>query len=111
MARRLLAVASLVCLVSHGPADDGGAREFYFPSTGVRIEGQALLLAIDDLLLPLRENVVEHRSKPTVRPEPVLVPSKDDPRCEPKSGRTAFLAVWSISARRHLCAAAVESIE
>ncbi|HRE83233.1 MAG TPA: hypothetical protein PLN52_19470, partial [Opitutaceae bacterium] len=54
-------------------------RSFYFPSTGVTAEGHALLLAIDDQLLPLRENVVEHLSKPTVRKEPVLSPSHDDP--------------------------------
>lgn len=56
-----------------------GARDFHFPSTGVSVEGRALLLAIDDQLLPLRENMVEYLSKPAVRAEPVLAPSKDDP--------------------------------
>jgi len=54
-------------------------RSFYFPTTGVRSEGRALLLAIDDQLLPLRENTVEHLSKPKLRKEPVLSPSPDDP--------------------------------
>jgi len=79
MALGKLLVTSLLCHASHGQAAEAGAREFYFPSTGVRVEGQALLLAIDDHLLPLRENVVEHLSKPTVRSDPVLAPSKDDP--------------------------------
>ena len=33
-----------------------------------------LLLAIDDVSLPLRKNVCLYLSKPSVRPEPVLVP-------------------------------------
>jgi hypothetical protein len=34
-----------------------------------------ILLAIDDVSLPLRKSVCLHLSQPTVRPEPVLVPS------------------------------------
>jgi hypothetical protein len=77
--RRLLAAAGLLASAPFGVAADTASRDFYFPSTGVRVEGQALLLAIDDHLLPLRDQVVEHLSKPAVRREPVLAPSKDDP--------------------------------
>jgi len=55
------------------------ADEFYFPTTGVTVRGQALLLGIDNYLLPLRENVSLYLSKPKARKEPVLAPSKDDP--------------------------------
>jgi len=37
--------------------------------------GRLLLLAIDDVSLPLRKNVCMYLSKPTVRAEPVLAPS------------------------------------
>ncbi len=36
---------------------------------------KTVLLAIDDVCLPLRKNVCLYLSKPAVRPEPVLVPS------------------------------------
>jgi hypothetical protein len=52
--------------------------EFTFPSTGIRT-CQAVLLAIDDVSLPLRRNLCVYLSKPTVRPEPVLVPERGDP--------------------------------
>jgi hypothetical protein len=56
----------------------GGGRSFSFPTTGVAVDGQAMLLAIDDQLLPLRENVSYYLSKPAIRKEPVLAPSKAD---------------------------------
>ncbi len=60
--------------------DDGATNEdFYFPSTGVRVEKEALLLAIDDYLLPLRENVGSYLSTPTYRKKAVLRPSRDNP--------------------------------
>jgi hypothetical protein len=52
-----------------------GAHELRFPSIGTRAPGPAVLLAIDDLSLPLRKNVCLYVSKPKVRPEPVLAPS------------------------------------
>ncbi|HRE08178.1 MAG TPA: hypothetical protein PKX00_21350, partial [Opitutaceae bacterium] len=76
---RMLAAAGLLASSAVGVGAPSLGRDFYFPSTGVRVEGQALLLAIDDHLLPLRDQVVEHLSKPAVRREPVLAPSKDDP--------------------------------
>ena len=52
-----------------------GPNEFHFPPTGTRAPGPAVLLAIDDLSLPLRKDVCLYLSKPKVRPEPVLAPS------------------------------------
>lgn len=78
----IMPMAALLAVTAATPslsAAEAAPRDFYFPSTGVRVEGQALLLAIDDQLLPLRENMVEYLSKPAVRTEPVLAPSKDDP--------------------------------
>ena len=68
-------------------------RSFYFPTTGVRAEGRALLLAIDDQLLPLRDNVVEHLTKPKQRKEPVLSPSSDDPLAPDQVGAHFYGAV------------------
>ncbi len=39
---------------------------------------QRTLLAVDDVSLPMRKNVCLYLSKPTVRPEPVLVPSPSE---------------------------------
>ena len=52
-------------------------RVCHFPTTGV--EKQAMLLAMDDMLLPFRHHTCLHLSKPTVRPQPVLTPSDDNP--------------------------------
>ena len=52
---------------------------FHFPATGVSVDDQAILLAIDDVSLPLKENVCYYLSKPKVRKEPVLAPSRNDP--------------------------------
>ena len=56
-----------------------GTQDFYFPSTGVTVAKHAVLLAIDDYLLPLRDNVCSYLSKPAFRPEAVLRPSRDNP--------------------------------
>ena len=53
---------------------------FHFPATGIHVDGQAVLLAIDDVSLPLKRNVSYYLSKPKVRKEPVLAPSRDNPR-------------------------------
>ena len=47
------------------------------------------LLAIDDHSLPLRRNLCLYLSKPTVRPEPVLSPDRDNPDA-PDNGATHF---------------------
>ena len=62
------------------PKSVTGSREFLFPATGIRVDGAATLLAIDDLSLPLREHLCLYLSKPAVRPEPVLMPSRHDPK-------------------------------
>lgn len=55
-----------------------GTQDFYFPSTGVSVEKQAMLLAIDNYLLPLRDNLCSYLSKPECRQDPVLSPSEND---------------------------------
>lgn len=61
-------------------AGEERSGEFCFPETGVRVAGQGLLLAIDDRSLPIRRNLCLYLSKPAVRAEPVLAPSRDNPR-------------------------------
>lgn len=73
-----LAVAAIMPLALFAAESAPAKGAFHFPSTGVSVPKQAILLAIDDQSLPLRENVVEYLSKPTVRKEPVLSPNKDD---------------------------------
>ena len=41
------------------------AEAFYFPGTGIRTPGQAVLLAIDNVSLPLRNAVRYDLSKPS----------------------------------------------
>ena len=55
------------------------AKSFHFPTIGSRAAGVATLLAIDDVSLPLRRNLCLYITKPTVRAEPVLSPSRDNP--------------------------------
>lgn len=50
-----------------------------FPSIGIQVEHRAVLLAIDDAVLQLKKNLCYYLSKPQVRQEPVLRPSRDDP--------------------------------
>ncbi len=59
------------------PKSDAG---FHLPATGIHVDGQAVLLAIDDVSLPLKQNLSYYLSKPKVRQKPVLAPSRDDPR-------------------------------
>ena len=83
--RRFLprSLAAWCLLAALTPAIAGAATapapgRYRLTSTGVVASGQALFLAIDDQLLPLRENVVEHLSRPSIREQPVLSPSRDD---------------------------------
>ena len=46
---------------------------------GNRVEHRATLLAVDDYSLPLKKDLCYYLSKPKVRPEPVLSPSRDNP--------------------------------
>lgn len=52
---------------------------FYFPASGIRVEGKAILLAIDDLSLPFKKSLCYYLSKPAIHPQPVLTPGRDNP--------------------------------
>jgi hypothetical protein len=52
---------------------------FFFPSTGIRVRGQAILLAVDDVSFPLKDRLCYFLSKPAVRLEPVLTPERGNP--------------------------------
>lgn len=54
-------------------------RCFEFPTTGITVDKQAVLLAIDDALLPLKKNLCYYLSRPSVRAEPILKPQRDNP--------------------------------
>jgi hypothetical protein len=77
MIRKVIGLVFLVfgASVSGFAADD----EFQFPATGVTCAKQAMFLGIDDVSFPLRHNVVVQVSKPEIRPEAVLYPSRDNP--------------------------------
>ncbi len=80
--RRFLALTLCFLLSTFQARGDGKEiekSEFSFPATGVRVEGQAILLAIDEVSLPLKNNLCYYLSKPTVRKEAVLMPSRDNP--------------------------------
>ena len=49
-----------------------------FTTLGIRTEHKVTLLAIDDHSLPLKKNLCYYLSKPEVRSQPVLVPSRDN---------------------------------
>lgn len=53
--------------------------QFTFPTTGVTTKDKAMLLAIDNVSLPLRRNLCYYITRPKVYPEPVLTPSRDNP--------------------------------
>jgi len=53
---------------------------FRVPSTVSKALGNVILLAIDDHLLPLKKDLCYYLSKPKVRTEPVLAPSRNDPK-------------------------------
>ena len=56
------------------------ACTFHFPTIGTSAQDQAILLAIDDHSLPLKRNLCYYLSRPKVRKEPVLTPSRDNPK-------------------------------
>ena len=53
------------------------AKSFGFPTIGMEVEEKGVLLAIDSFLLPFRKNLCLYLSKPAIRSEPVLTPSRD----------------------------------
>ena len=50
-----------------------------FPTVGVSTRVDATLLALDDYLVPFKNNLCYYLTEPTVRPEPVLEPSRENP--------------------------------
>ena len=60
-------------------SEQSGSTSFQFPATGVRVSPQAILLGIDDVSWPLQRSVCLYLSKPEVRKDPVLIPSRDNP--------------------------------
>jgi hypothetical protein len=79
---RLTVFAGLMLIAGSTLAEETSefATGFHFPATGIHVDSQAVLLAIDDVSLPLKHNVSYYLSKPKVRKEPVLAPSRDNPR-------------------------------
>lgn len=75
-------LAGLVLVAGLGIAGETPAPRsaFRFPATGIAVDDEAILLAIDDISLPLKGNVCYYLSKPKVRKGPVLTPSRDDPK-------------------------------
>ena len=58
---------------------EGRERDrFGIPATGQNVAGQIMLLAVDDESWPLRSGLTLFLSKPSVRKEPVLTPSRDN---------------------------------
>ena len=55
-----------------------GVDEFGFQMVPGAVREKALLLAIDDYLMPMKWNLSLYYSKPKVRLKPVLIPSRDD---------------------------------
>ena len=69
------------------------ASRIFFPTTGIGTKGQAMLLAIDDVSLPLKHNLCYTITKPALHPEPVLTPSRDDPEAVDYIGAQFYGAV------------------
>jgi hypothetical protein len=69
--------AILILIATTGP---GCADEWIlFPTLGTNARHKATLLAIDDYCLPLKKDLCYYLSKPKVRGEAVLTPSRDKP--------------------------------
>jgi hypothetical protein len=71
-------------LLASGPTEIVSAEQsvgtgFRLTESGQQVSGQAILLAIDEMALPLRRNLCLYLAKPAVRKAPVLIPSRDNP--------------------------------
>ncbi|OHB57165.1 MAG: hypothetical protein A2Y12_13545 [Planctomycetes bacterium GWF2_42_9] len=86
--RMLFIKTKILCLLCCGctyltgsvfAGTDSFGTEFFFPATGISVKNKAVLLAIDELSLPLKNNVCFYISKPRVRTDAVLKPSRNDP--------------------------------
>jgi hypothetical protein len=74
--RCFIATVVVFAGVLAGSGRAAGETRFEFPTTGVNATGSALLLAIDDVLLPLRASLCYYLSRPSIRREPVIEPSR-----------------------------------
>jgi hypothetical protein len=74
----MAAILAMVAASTMHAADLPTAGRFEFPTVGTGSTGRAVLLGIDDHLLPLRKNVCLYLTKPTVRAEGVVTPNRDD---------------------------------
>jgi len=63
---------------TRGDAEQFAQANFSFPATGISVAEQAVLLAIDDVSLPLKNDLCYYLCKPQVRKQPVLGPSRGD---------------------------------
>ncbi len=77
----VLLLLSAVLLIGCGEPKPAGSASETFQLSGVPhpVEREALLLGIDNHLLPIKRNLSLYYSKPKVRLKPVLTPSRDDP--------------------------------
>ena len=66
------------------------ASAIEFPTLGTQAEGQAVLLAIDDYSLAIKKNLCFYFSKPKVYKEPVLKPSRDNPKAPDQHGAIVY---------------------
>ncbi len=73
----LFFVVLLAAFAETTNAAESANKDFVFPATGITVTGEAMLLAIDDVSLPLKNNLCFYLSKPKVRKEAVLTASKD----------------------------------
>ena len=66
------------------------ASAIEFPTLGTQAEGEAVLLAIDDYSLAIKKNLCFYLSKPKVYKEPVLKPSRDNPKAPDQAGAIVY---------------------
>ena len=74
----VLCTLGFVLFVPALPEQNPIRRTLHFPSTGFQLLARRFA-QVDDLSLPLKNNLRCTLSKPVVRPEPVLTPSRNNP--------------------------------
>lgn len=81
-ARRILVIAAILIAANSQPRAGiaaEGPQKSAITVLGNHVARRATLLAIDDCSLPLKKNLCYYLSKPSVRPEPVITPSRGNP--------------------------------
>jgi hypothetical protein len=63
--------------------NETNTTEFTFPSTGITVKDKAVLLAIDDYLLPFKRDMCYFISKPNVLKDPIITPDRSNPNITP----------------------------